>query len=263
MIRTLVSILVVCTLVFFFVRWLERKMLFAATSAWELPFEPIEGGQELRFETDDGVTLSGAWIPHPAAKGVVVHCHGNAGNISHRFGMAASWRKRFQVSVLLFDYRGYGKSEGKPSEAGLVEDARAAYREARRLAGPEQPLWISGRSLGTVPAIRLACEVEAKGLLLDSPMASARAMSRAVLGFPVPSFLLASRLDNEARIQDIRCPLLIVHGQRDRIVPFDQGQRVFAAAPQAKSFVAIEGEGHNDVRDGREVLSAMRRMFGG
>ena len=258
--RALPIALVVLALLFALVRWIERRMLFVPSAEWAFGLDGLEGARELSFEAADGVRLSGLWLPLAGAKGVVVHCHGNAGNVSHRFAMAERWRQSFGVSVLLFDYRGYGKSEGRPSEAGLLLDARAAFREARALAGEAAPLWISGRSLGTVPATLLAAEREVRGLLLDSPMASARAMSRSVLGFALPGFLLGASLDNAVQIQRVRCPILVVHGRGDRVVPIEHGREVFAAASEPKRFVEL-ATGHNDVRDGHEYVEAMHAFF--
>jgi fermentation-respiration switch protein FrsA (DUF1100 family) len=149
--------------------------------------------------------------------------------------------------VLLFDYRGYGRSEGSPDEEGTYRDARAAHRwlvEEKRV--PRGRLVLFGESLGSAVALDLALSRPCRALVLESPFASVRAMARAVYPFLPLSALVRTRYENEAKAPRLRVPLLVLHGERDEIVPFAQGRRVFAAAPEPKRFYAIPGAGHND-----------------
>ena len=173
-------------------------------------------------------------------------CHGNAGNVSHRLDRALLMQSRLGADVLLFDYRGYGASEGSPDEEGTYRDARAAWCWlVARGAAPERVV-LFGESLGSAVALQLALEVDARALVLESPFASVPAMARAVYPFlPVWPFV-RTRYDNAAKIGRLRMPLLVLHGERDEVVPFAQGRRVFDAAPEPKRFFTIPGAGHND-----------------
>lgn len=238
--------------------YLEKRMVFSPTREWDM--DPREMGiscQEITFETEDGIWLSGLWLESPESEGVVLYAHGNAGNLSHRIPMAESWRRDLGLSVLLFDYRGYGRSLGMPNEPGLLKDIRAAYDQALQLGG-EIPI-VAGRSLGTVPAIQLAVEQEIRGLLLDSPLVSAERMAPLVLPLPGIHRLLSIQLDNVSAIGGVRCPILILHGEQDRVIPIEQGREVYEAARGAR-FVLLEGLGHNDPRTTPEILSQIRHF---
>lgn len=255
----LVRVIAYPTLLWLGVRWLERRMLFAPTREWEMSLDDIEPPAEsISLETEDGVKLSAVWLPHAEPRGVVVLCHGNAGNLSHRLPTVESWRD-LGYSMLVFDYRGYGKSEGKPSEKGLLLDTRAAYHAAVRLGG-EPPILV-GRSLGTVPAVLIASELPTRGLMLDSPLANAATMASHVLPIPGLSKILSVRLDNLEAIAQVRCPILILHGAQDEVIPFDQGRLVFDAAPEPKQFLPLANLGHNDSRDDPRILDVIRRFW--
>ncbi len=244
------------TLLWLCLPYLEQRMVFFPTRDWEV--EPSDLGvraQELTFETEDGIRLSGLWMESPTPGGVVLYAHGNAGNLSHRIPMAEVWRRDLGLSVLLFDYRGYGRSQGRPSEAGLLKDIRAAYDQALQLGG-EIPI-VAGRSLGTVPAIQLAAEREVRGLLLDSPLASAARMAPRVLPLPGIHRFLSIQPDNVSAIAGALCPILILHGELDRVIPIEHGREVYAAASGAR-FVVLRGQGHNDPRTTTEILTPIR-----
>lgn len=254
-VKLLIALLLLLALLYLALRWLERRVAFMPTRAWDLSLPTAEGGaEEIHFRGQDGVLLSGAWFPRGDAMGVILYCHGNAGNLSHRIPIAMAWR-RLGYSILLFDYRGYGRSEGTPSEEGLIIDARAAWREAVRLGGENAV--IAGRSIGTVPAIELAGEVPARGLVLDSPPLSAREMAGRILPIPGIGSLLSLRLDNLSSIDRVRCPLLIIHGVEDEVIPFDHGRRLFDAAPEPKTFLPLPGLSHNSPREQPQVLRAL------
>ena len=202
--------------------------------------------EELALRTEDGVRLHGWFLPVKGSRWSVLVCHGNAGNVSHRLDRALLMQSRLKLDVLLFDYRGYGASEGSPDEEGTYSDARAAYLWlVARGVGPERVL-LFGESLGSAVALQLAVEVEARALVLESPFASIPEMARAVYPFlPLWPFV-RTRYDNVAKVGRLRMPLLVLHGRRDEVVPFAQGRRVFDAAPEPKQFFAIPGAGHND-----------------
>ena len=219
--------------------------------------------EELALRTEDGVRLHGWFLPVKRSRLTVLVCHGNAGNVSHRLDRALLMQSRLGVDTLLFDYRGYGDSEGSPDEEGTYRDARAAYRWLiERGLGPAR-LVLFGESLGSAVALQLAVEVEARALVLESPFASIPEMARAVYPFlPLWPFV-RTRYDNVAKVGRLRMPLLVLHGDRDEVVPFAQGRRVFDAAPEPKTFFAIPGASHNDTYavGGEAYWQALRRFL--
>jgi uncharacterized protein len=225
----------------------ETKLIYFPTRAHEVT--PAELGlayEELALRSEDGVRLHGWFLPVKGSRLSVLVCHGNGGNVSHRLDRALLMQSRLNVSVLLFDYRGYGASEGSPDEAGTYRDARAAWRWlVEREHGPGRVV-LFGESLGSAVALQLALEKDARALVLESPFASIPEMARAVYPFlPLWPFV-RTRYDNVGKVAALRMPLLVLHGDRDEVVPFAQGRRVFERAPEPKRFFAIPGAGHND-----------------
>ena len=248
-------------------RFLSLPMLIltgalACISGWMLVFEdsyiyfpeetlsqtPASVGlsyRDVRPVTRDGVVLHGWYIPHPAARHTVLHFHGNAGNISYRLDLYARLH-RMGLSVLAVDYRGYGKSGGRPSEEGLYEDARASWRLLTgRLEVPGRSTIIAGRSLGSAVAACLAGEVKAAGLVLETPFTSAPAMARKLYPWLPVGLLMRTRMDTLARIRSIRHPKLIIGAREDEIVPVEMAEDIFSAAPEPKQLIILDG-GHND-----------------
>ena len=225
----------------------ERKLIYFPMRAHELtPAELGLAHEQLALRAEDGVRLHGWFLPVKGSRWSVLVCHGNAGNVSHRLDRALLMQSRLNVDTLLFDYRGYGASEGSPDEQGTYRDARAAYRWlVEREHGPGRVV-LFGESLGSAVALQLALEVEARALVLESPFASVPEMARAVYPFlPLWPFV-RTRYDNIAKVAGLHMPLLVLHGERDEIVPFAQGRRVFEKAPEPKRFFAIPGASHND-----------------
>jgi fermentation-respiration switch protein FrsA (DUF1100 family) len=195
-----------------------------------------------------GAEVHGWWLPKQGARWGVLVCHGNAGNISHRLERARLMQQRLGASVLLFDYRGYGRSTGSPDEEGTYRDARAAYRHLVDDKGiAAERLLLFGESLGAAVAVQLALEKPAAALVLESAFTSIPDMARAAYPFlPPVGPLIRTRYETLAKLPRLRVPLLVLHGERDEIVPFDQARRLFEAAPEPKRFFPIPGAGHND-----------------
>lgn len=232
----------------------EQRMTFAPTSEWvaELP--------DTATEMTIGEHISAAWFPVPDANFTIVYCHGNGGNISHRFAMA----KHFQEMgwpVLLFDYRGYGKSTGgPPSEEKIFEDTQAAVVHALNIQSERIILY--GRSLGTVAAIHDCYWRRSPtfGLILDSPLLSAKAMAEEMgLGWFSP--LIHQKLDNEKRLPQVLVPTLILHGDADRIVPISHSRQLKAIANDVTTLVEIPGGRHNDSRRRGPALEALKSFI--
>jgi uncharacterized protein len=205
---------------------------------------------EVWLDTEDGVRIHGFFLPARTggareAGRAILFLHGNAGNASHRLPNAAALAA-LGSDVLLLDYRGYGRSQGRPSEQGLYLDARAALAwltRERRL--PEDRIVLFGRSLGGAVSIDLARERPLAGVIVESTFTSLADMGRALLG-PLGALLVRGGFDSQAKIGAVRAPLLFFHGDRDEIVPFALGRRLFERAQGPKAFEVIPGAGHND-----------------
>jgi fermentation-respiration switch protein FrsA (DUF1100 family) len=220
--------------------------------------------EDVYFTARDGTKLHG-WYTPPAETGgpVILWAHGNAGNISHRSENIAAIRGQTGAGVFLFDYRGYGRSEGKPGEKGLYMDARAAYSWLRERVPPER-IFLFGRSIGAAVMVKLASEgFEARGLILESPFESLLAMGKKILPFLPVSWFIRQKFDIAALIPGVKMPVFVLHGDADEIVPFPQGQGVFARAPEPKRFHRIPGAGHNDtyIAGGPDYWAAWRAFI--
>ena len=192
----------------------------------------------------DGTALHGWWLTGRGDQ-VLVWYHGNAGNISDRLDNASMLIRRLGVDVVLVDYRGYGASQGDPNEAGLYLDGLAVYDLVAARGVPPERIVLFGRSLGAAVAVHVALERPAAGLILESPFLSVRAMARAQYPF-LPTRLIRTRFDNEAKIGGVTIPTLLLHGERDRVVPYAHGRTLSERASPPTRFFTIEGAGHND-----------------
>lgn len=227
---------------------MENSLIFHPTA--ELIATPEDVGlpyEDVTLTTTDEVRIHGWFIPATGAKSTILWLHGNAGNISHRVHNIRELRARVPAHIFIIDYRGYGRSEGTVSEQGTYADARAALAYLRARDDVDaHTIVVFGRSLGAAVALELVVSEGAGALILESPFTSIRAMAKTVMPLlPVGPFL-RTRYDNLAKIPDLRAPLLILHGDRDGIVPYEQGRELFGAAPEPKSFYPIAGAGHND-----------------
>jgi fermentation-respiration switch protein FrsA (DUF1100 family) len=202
------------------------------------------GAEDVWLQTSDGIKLHAWWVPAPGATLATLHLHGNAGNITHRDLSAATIRQAGS-SVLLLDYRGYGRSEGSPSESGLYRDADAAYDWVTAKGFTPQQIILHGESLGTAVATEIASRRECAGVVLEAPFTSARAVAARVL--PVLGPLLISGFDTKSRIRKVRAPVFIIHGDADEVIAYEFGQELYEAAAERKRFWTIRGATHNDL----------------
>lgn len=200
--------------------------------------------EELSVRTEDGLRLHGWWIKGNG-RWALLYFHGNAGNVADRLARAKILNERFGLDILLVDYRGYGRSEGSPSEDGLARDGRAVYQEALRRGFGADRILLFGESLGSGVAIPLAIERPCAGLIVETPFLSIRALAREHYPF-VPSFLVSIRFDNAARIAAVTVPTLVILAERDEVAPPAHGRRLFDLARSKKTLVVIPGARHND-----------------
>ena len=244
-----------------FVWYIESQSIFYPSRSMEVT--PQDAGlsyEDIYFTTADGMQINGWLIKHPAARATLVVFHGNAGNISHRLDKIKFLRQA-DVNVFMIDYRGYGKSEGRPSEQGMYLDALAAFDYL--LTRPDidpKAIIAYGTSLGGVAAVELAIQRPVAALIIESSITSSADVSRVVFPF-IPTMLLRTKMDNATKIQTITVPKLIIHSINDEIIPFEQGKRLFEAARDPKEFLEIIG-GHNTAYiDSREKFSEGLKLF--
>lgn len=218
--------------------FLPFRELQATPADWGLDYEDVW------LETTDTVRLHAWYIPRPGSHRVLLFFHGNAGNISHRQASLEIFH-RLGLNVLILDYRGYGRSAGRPSETGLYRDAKAAWNYLLRQRGIKAgDIVVFGRSLGGAVAARLAADVQPGALILESTFSSARDFVRE--SFPLLSWLIVRRFDfdNAAHLQTAHCPVLILHSPDDEIMPYALGQKLYQAAQPPKVFQELRGD-HN------------------
>lgn len=239
-----------------FIYFPERRL--AATPAdLGLEFE------DLRFRAADGTRLHGWLVPGEGDR-ALLWLHGNAGNIGDRVPLLGELHRQLRLPVLILDYRGYGASEGTPSEPGLYLDAEAALDAlARHLRVSAERVVLLGQSLGAAVAVELASRHPPSSLILESPFTSVRDMARYHYpGLPLWP-LLRARFDALSRIASVSAPTLVIHGQDDEIAPAAMSQRLLAAAPGPKRLLLIPGAGHNDLHaiGGGEYFAGLRRFL--
>jgi len=229
----------------------EEKLIFFPSrypaGDWQPPRLIFEDAE---FTTEDGVALHGWYCPveAPRRPDVLLFSHGNAGNITHRTDEVQLWQKHLGVSVLLYDYRGYGRSQGSPNEAGIYADGRAAYRwlvEQKQIA--PRNIVLRGESIGCAVSLKLGLEVPHRALILQSPFTSAVEVGERSFPWLPVRWIMRNRFDNVAKIREYRGPVLIQHGEFDSIIPFEMGRRLFEHANEPKRFQAVRDADHNDM----------------
>ena len=224
---------------------MERSFIYYPSRA--VMADPSSVGlafRDVHFTSGDGLKLHG-WLIPGRTPTTLLYSHGNAGNVGDRVAIARLLASQLGVGLFVYDYRGFGRSEGTPSEAGLVQDAIGARTALLREGVAAQHLVYYGRSLGAAVTVDLALAHPPPGVVLESPFASVRAMANAVL--PGAGFLLRTRWDSLSKVPRLRAPLLVLHGDADEVVPYAQGRALFDAAPGPKTFFTIRAGRHYDM----------------
>ncbi len=202
--------------------------------------------EEAWFSAADGTKIHGWYAPHEKPRAVVLFCHGNAGNITHRADIVRALNDRVGVAVLVFDYRGFGKSEGKPNEPGVLADARAARSWLAQKTGvSENRIVLMGESLGGAVAVDLATD-GARALILENTFSSMPDVAAFHYPWAPVRLLMMTRFDSAAKIRSYHGPLFQSHGDRDSIIPLGFAKRLFDAANEPKQFLLVPKADHND-----------------
>jgi uncharacterized protein len=243
--------LIVYLLILVAMMFMEESLLYFPSKYpdgyWSPPGLAFE---DAWFDAADGTHLHGWFVPHDRPRAVILFSHGNAGNISHRADLFEQLH-RLGVAVLAYDYRGYGRSSGSPTETGVLADARAARAWlAKRVGIPQSDIVLMGESLGGAVAVQMAAEAPARGLILENTFSSAPDVAAVHYPWLPVRQLMRTQFNSAAAIGKYHGPLLEVHGDADTIVPISLGRKLFAAANQPKQWVEIAGGDHNDPRTG-------------
>jgi uncharacterized protein len=227
---------------------LERRGIFQPAKYPHGDWQPTAVlVQDANFTAADGTRLHGWYVRHQQPVGHALLLHGNAGNVTLMADTLRTLNRRHNLAVLALDYRGFGKSEGVPSEQGLYQDARAARRWIAEQNGiAEQDVILMGVSLGGAVAVDLAATDGCRGLVLASTFTSLPDVARHHQPWLPAKLALTTRFDSLAKIKDYRGPLLLSHGDADDVVPYNHGLELYAAAPGAKKLITAPGGKHND-----------------
>ncbi len=226
----------------------QSRLVFYPETGREFSTTPGQVGlpyDDLQLKTSDGINLHGWYIPASQPRGTVLFLHGNAGNISHRLDSIQMFH-RLGYSMLIFDYRGYGRSGGAPSEQGTYRDADAAWRyliEQRHM--PSCRIVLFGESLGGAIAARLAARQKPAALVIASGFTSVPDLGQHIYPYFPIRWLARIHYDTREYLRSVTAPVLIAHSPQDEIIPFEHGRALFAAANAPKQFLELAG-GHND-----------------
>ena len=269
-VKSLIFIIIFILFIMVFMSFIEKRLIFIPDK--DLYTTPGDWGLEyddVTFHTEDGLKLNGWFIPgktkYMTADNLftLLWFHGNAGNISHRLENIKLLYDRVPVNIFIFDYRQYGKSEGKVSEQGTYIDARASlvYLKSRKDINHERII-IFGRSIGSAVAVDLAVKGKCCALILETPFTSMKDLAKYLYPFLPIGYILQTKYDSISKIRDIKVPVLILHGDKDELAPFEQGRKLYEAANEPKEFYTIPGATHNDtyVVGGEEYFDVIRRF---
>lgn len=266
-VRMLISVLVGGAVAYFalvvFVYVIQGRLIyFPDRNVYTTPQARGLAFESVRLHTDDGVELDAWFVPAERRRGVLLFCHGNAGNISHRLESLAVFHE-LGLSTLIFDYRGYGRSTGASSEEGTYRDAAAAWLYLVKDRGvPPDQIVLFGRSLGAAVATWLATQHKPAALIVESGFTSVPALAAEVYPWLPVHWLARFRYNNLDRIAQLDVPVLVVHSREDEIIPYLHGRRLFDAARGRKQLLEIRG-GHNDgfLVSGTEYSNGLDRFL--
>ena len=247
--RVLGIVLIVYVAVLLLLKIFENSLIFPAPRYPSGNWEPAElYYEDVYFESADGTRLHGWYLEHPQPQAHVLFCHGNGEHIAYRAEFLRRLRQRYAVTIFAFDYRGYGRSEGRPDEHGVMADGCTAHQWLATRAGiATDQVVLYGSSLGGAVVIDSATRQGARGLILESTFTSMPDVAAPLLWWAPVRWFMHSQMNSEEKIRQYHGPILQSHGTADSLVPFELGQRLHAAAPtENKRFISMPGHDHND-----------------
>jgi hypothetical protein len=244
------------------VEWLNNQLIYYPDKDVDAtPRSAHLAYEDVTLTTSDGLKLGAWYVPAEGAAGTVIFCHGNAGNIANRLDIIALLH-RAGVNVLIFDYRGYGRSEGKPSEAGTYADAEAAwaYLVDQRDQKPDR-IVIHGESLGGSVAAHLASRHTPAGLVCESTFSDIGELGQQLYPWLPVRWLLRVKYATAEYVHAAKCPVMVIHSRQDDMIPFRHGEAVFAAATGPKRFLVIRGPHNGGMLESRDIYEPALRDF--
>lgn len=245
-VKTAVGVCLAMGLLALIVPTLQRRLMYYPDTTYYTPAEAgLPGVEEVTLETPDGERVLAWYAPAKPGRRTVLYFHGNAGSLEARSARIAKYMAR-GLGVFMMTYRGFGGSTGSPSEAANVADALLAYNKLTALGVDPLDVIVYGESLGTGVAVQVAGEKRVGGLVLDAPYTSM--VDLAALHYPlIPGrWFMTDRYETRSNITEVSAPLLIIHGEQDRVVPIEMGRQVFALAPEPKTLRTFPQAGHDD-----------------
>ncbi len=268
--RFVIYSVLIILFIMIFLKFIEKGLIFHPDKGNDSITPDAYGIEydDVTFRTEDGLNLHGWFVPGKKSSPdedlhTLLWFHGNAGNINHRLGNIKMLYERVPVNVFIIDYRQYGRSEGKISEKGTYIDAGAAlaHLHSRKEINQEKIIFF-GRSLGSAVAVELALKEKCRALILETPFTSILEMGKKLYPFLPVSLLLKTKYDSLSKIRNIKVPILIMHGDKDDLVPFEHGKRLYDIANEPKEFYTIPGAGHNDTHivGGDEYFDVIRNF---
>jgi fermentation-respiration switch protein FrsA (DUF1100 family) len=226
---------------------LENWLIYRPSGPEDWLAKPQGEIEDVALVSADGTRLHGWWYAKPGSGTALLFFHGNAGNLSWRGDAMMSLRDQLDVGVLIIDYPGYGKSQGRPTEAGCYAAADAAYdwlTTEQRIPGPN--VLLCGESLGGGVAVDLASRKPHRALILIKTFTSMPDVGQGLYPFMPVRLLMRNRFDSLAKLDDCKQPIFVAHGDNDHVIPFSHGERLYTAAHAPKQFLRLEGADHND-----------------
>ncbi|MCK9614499.1 MAG: alpha/beta hydrolase [Candidatus Omnitrophica bacterium] len=264
MLRVIIYIILGIVSLAIYVKYLEQRNLFFPFR--EINYTPQEIGlsyEDIYFATQDNKKINGWFIPSKNAKYAILFFHGNAGNISHRLDKIKIFHD-LGLNIFIIDYRGYGNSEGKPSETGFYLDARASYGYLiDKLKIKPSSIILYGESLGGAVAFELATQVDVLAIITEETFSSVRDVAKDIYPF-LPSFFVGDKFNSVSRIGKLTIPKLIVHSKDDEMIPFKHAQKLYESAKDPKMLVAISGSHNSAFLDsGKDYKNHIREFIEG
>lgn len=228
-------------------RPVEQLLIYPQSVAPSFSAHEAAGGRQVKVETEDHQHLDGRYFSHPYPQAVALYCHGSTGTVDKWAVLAGRLSQLHRLSILVFDYRGYGRSTGISYERGILQDAEAARNWLAKENGIRPcDVVLIGRSLGGAVAVDLASNGGARGLILESTFSSLPDVAEQHASWLLPEWNMTQRLNSVEKIKKYSGPLLQSHGDADQLIPLSLGKELFASAPGPKKFIVVPNGTHND-----------------